>query len=214
MPDEDLVKLPVRLRSVVSEDGLSIAALVRCPRQNSSIDAARCTACTRKRSLTWDEKTGGSVVCAPGVAVARPIGDARTDFSEAAARCQLHELVEPVTFCVRPGTRLSKARRLLLDRGLRAVPVVDDELRLVGILSRTDLVDAPPTALVRDVMPARVHALPEDAPIGYAIALMASENVHEVPVVTEDGEVLGLFHACDALRWTAERMGYVMKPSA
>jgi CBS-domain-containing membrane protein len=69
-------------------------------------------------------------------------------------------------------------------------------------------------ARVRDVMPAQVHALPENAPTSYAIALMAFENVSAVPVVTESGELVGLLHALDALRWTAAKLGYVTGTSA
>jgi CBS domain-containing protein len=43
---------------------------------------------------------------------------------------------EPVT--VRPTDELTDVAAVLLDRGVRAVPVVDGE-RLVGILSRRDV---------------------------------------------------------------------------
>jgi Mg/Co/Ni transporter MgtE len=137
--------------------------------------------------------------------------DQQTDFAEAAARCQLHGLAEAVSVCAKPHTLLSEARALFAVHGLRALPVVDEELRLVGIVSRSELVHVlPASTRVSEVMRARVHALPEQAPIGYAIALMALEGISEVPVVTEEGELVGVLHALDALRWTAERLGYVI----
>lgn len=55
-----------------------------------------------------------------------------------------------------------------------------------------------------------VHGLPEKAPVAYAISLMATEAVHEVPIVDRDGRVVGMFTATDALRWVAQAMGYVL----
>jgi CBS domain-containing protein len=162
------------------------------------------------RSVEWDLEHGGEIICESSDSSERATsGDRRMDFAEAAARRQLHEVVEPITVCVRAETMASDARRLFLERSLRALPVVDEDLRLIGVVSRSDLLAAPANALARDIMPSRIHALPEHAPIGYAIALMGFEKISEVPVVTDDGEIVGLWHALDALRWTAERMGYV-----
>lgn len=212
MAEPVLLKLPLRLRNVATKDGEVFAPSVHCPRRNESIDAVRCTGCARMSSIEWTPGEGGDIGCLlePAEVPAPPRLDRRTDIAEAAARCQLHELVQPVTVCVRPDRPMKEVRELFILRNLRAVPVVDEELRLVGIVSRSDVMVAPPDALVSDAMPARTHALPEHAPVGFAIALMALEGVSEVPVVTEDGEIVGLFDAIAALRWTAERMGYVL----
>jgi hypothetical protein len=37
---------------------------------------------------------------------------------------------------------------------------------------------------------------------------MAEEDISELPVVTEDGQLVGMWHALDAVRWTAAQMGY------
>ncbi len=209
---ETALELPVRLRNVVSEDGPLFAPFVHCPREGRSIDALRCTGCARLRSVEWVPEKGGTLACVPGEDACPRSVDPRADVAEAAARCALHEVVDPVTFCVRPSMRVGEVRDLFAKHGLRAAPVVDDELRLVGVISRSDLMTGSAEVAVADVMPARTHALPEHAPVGFAIALMAFENVSEVPVVTDDGEIVGIFHALSALRWTAEHMGYV-RPS-
>ena len=53
-----------------------------------------------------------------------------------------------------------------------------------------------------------VHALPEDAPLAYAVTLLPHANIAEVPIVSEDGRVTGLCHALDIVRWCAQRLGY------
>jgi|SRR5690348_1117101 len=51
------------------------------------------------------------------------------------------EVMTPQPVTVRPTDELADVAAVLLDRGVRAVPVVDDE-RLVGILSRHDVLVA------------------------------------------------------------------------
>lgn len=203
------LRLPVRLRKVASKDGASFAPIVHCPREGRSIDAEQCTGCPRMRSVEWQPDRGGDITCElDGIGVKRLV-DPRADMAESAARWQLHEVVEPVTVCVPPTLSLGEVRALFIKKKLRAVPVVDEDVRLLGVISRSDVMAGNPETLVRDAMPERTHALPENAPVAFAIALMAYENVSEVPVVTDEGEIVGLFHAVAALRWTAERMGYV-----
>lgn len=168
------------------------------------------------RAIEWDPKTGGTIECqvepeANGAAT-RP-ADKKADLAEAAVRKTLEEVMAPVTVCVASTATVRKVRSLLLARDLQSVPVVDAQLRLVGVVSRGDLLTASLEARVEQVTPAKIHTLPEHAPIAYAIAMMAFERIQAVPVVTEDGELVGMWDATDALRWTAERMGYVAPPT-
>lgn len=206
--------IPIRLRNIVDVEGdhESQEPIVHCPRRTKSIDARTCVGCARMRSMQWDPKKGGEVVCAPNDGLPQRQAP-RGDVSEIAARTPLHDVGELVTICVRPTATMASVRDLFIARGIRSAPVVDGEVRLVGVISRTDLIAAKPEALVREVMKERVHAMPEHAPIGYAIALMAFEDISEVPVVTDTGELVGMLTAIQALQWVAEKMGYV-KPSS
>jgi len=133
------------------------------------------------------------------------------DFAEAAVRKPLHDVAPRATLCVRASTSTRKARMVLIAYDLDAMPVVDDDLRVLGVVTRGDLADNLPEKTVADVMVLQgdANVLPENAPVAHAIALMAYERVHYVPIVTEDGELVGMWDATSALRWTAERMGYV-----
>lgn len=162
------------------------------------------------KGIEWDPDAGGTITCQveeSSVPKSTPL-DRKADIAEAAARKHLYDVASPVTVCVASTTPVRKVRALLLARELDAVPVVDQDLRVVGLVTRADLLTAALDAPVEIVTPRELHALPEHAPISYAIALMAFEKVHHVPVITEDGELVGMWDATSALRWTAERMGY------
>jgi CBS domain-containing protein len=163
------------------------------------------------RAIEWDPTSGGTTTCQvdESSVVSKPPPDERADFAEAAARKQLHEVVAPVTLCVASTVPVRKVRALLLAHALEAVPVVDQELRVVVVVTRGDLLTAAPEGPVEELTSAKLHALPEHSPISYAIALMAFEQVNHVPVINDDGELVGMWDATSALRWTAERMGYV-----
>jgi CBS domain-containing protein len=212
MTEQVIVRLPLRLRTLVQDRGPDdVRPSVRCPRLGRSIDALGCTGCARMRGIEWDPAVGGTITCQVDASSvpASPPADRKADFAEAAARKELYDVASPVTVCVASTTPVRKVRALLLARELDAVPVVDQEMRVVGIVTRGDLLTAALDAPIELVTPPELHALPEHAPIGYAIALMAFEKVHHVPVITEEGELVGMWDATSALRWTAERMGYV-----
>jgi CBS domain-containing protein len=59
--------------------------------------------------------------------------------------------VDPV--CVRPDISGALARLLMLDRGIGALPVVDEHGRPLGILSKTDMVRESAAARLRDADP-------------------------------------------------------------
>ncbi|WP_437900418.1 CBS domain-containing protein [Sorangium sp. So ce124] len=65
----------------------------------------------------------------------------------------------------------------------------------------------------RDVMTPVVVQLHESASIRQAASLMAYEGVHRLPVVSDDGKVVGILSSLDVLRWFGRCCGYLI-PSA
>lgn len=204
------VTAPLRLCTIVSEEGEKLTPFVQCPRQSKSINAHSCVGCARLEALEWEPNVGGKISCVKDATIPmpRPL-DRRADLAEEVARIQLHEVVRPITTCITADLTIPFVKHLIKERGLRSLPVVDADGRLQGLISRTDIMRAPDFGSVADMMPPSVHALPDNAPLGYAIALMAFEDLSEVPVVTEDGRVIGVYYALDAMRWIANRIGYV-----
>jgi CBS-domain-containing membrane protein len=160
--------------------------------------------------------------------------DPRADLREAALRVRIHDVMQRDVLCVREDASVEMARSLLLEHAVRALPVVDAEGKLVGFVTRSDLlrddddrgnyasIDAPrglgrgfhveelARRVVGEVMTPYAHALPEAAPLSYAVSLMAMESLTDIPVVTENGEVVGVVTSVDVMRWFAERLGYVI----
>jgi CBS-domain-containing membrane protein len=205
-------RLPVRSCSVIGAgDVLETHHTVECPRRQRSIDFAQCCGCALLRSVeVAEDGKHGSVDCL--VAEEGP-PHGRVDVAEAAIRVRLGELMGAETTCVRADVRLAAISDLLATDKLRALPVVDEGRRLVGIVSKTDLLRAGgkrSKKRVGDIMTPLVHGLPEDAPVAYAISLMAFEGLHEVPVVDKYTHVIGMITSTDALRWVAGALGYVV----
>jgi regulator of cell morphogenesis and NO signaling len=67
---------------------------------------------------------------------------------------------------------------------------------------------------VGDIMTPLAFTLYEHSPISQAAALMAFEGVHRVPVVSNDGRVIGVLSALDVMRWLAQHDGYLVRDLA
>jgi CBS domain-containing protein len=131
---------------------------------------------------------------------------------------------------VHPETPLGEVIRVLLDRDFRAVPVVDAEQRLVGIVTNQDLVErggvgarvellgalAGPaleqelaTSGVRartaaDVLTATVTHIGPNEPLHQAAHVMAEQRIKRLPVVNAAGQLVGMLSRVDVLRTMGE----------
>lgn len=116
---------------------------------------------------------------------------------------------------VLPGERLDRAAHLMADRKIKRLPVVEDVGRLVGVLSRVDVLRtmgedyhapeptaAPPTRRARvvgDVMRRDVPAVSPDAPIGEVLDAVTSTRLNRAVVVDGEGRVQGVVSDADLL---------------
>lgn len=136
-----------------------------------------------------------------------------------------HEPVEllmtrdPVT--VDPDAPLEVAAAALVESGIRHLPVVDADRRLVGILSERDLrsrigadvrqwTHAAPSALqepVSSVMTENPIALVSGTSLADALDAFSSERVGALPVVDPDDRLVGILSYVDMLRWLGEHAG-------
>jgi acetoin utilization protein AcuB len=110
-----------------------------------------------------------------------------------------HMSGDPVA--VSPDTRGSDAWRLMADRRIRHLPVVDAGRRVVGVISRGDLARDPRGAmLVRDLMTPDPETAREGTPLAEAADRMADRRIGCLPVVDESGRLSGLLSETDVLR--------------
>lgn len=116
--------------------------------------------------------------------------------------------------------RVSPLVSLMVSNHIGCVPVVDDRGRPVGVITKLDLVEqllaagteaAPQTA--DDVMMPIALTLGTHATVAHAAALMASEDVHHVPIVDEEGVLVGVISSMDIVRWLAANDGFAKNAS-
>jgi acetoin utilization protein AcuB len=107
---------------------------------------------------------------------------------------------------------------LMIERGIRHLPVLDASRRVVGVLSLDDLRAALPFEVslrrapdpiarqlardwcVGDVMTYAPHTLAEDAPLAEAAARMAEHRIGCIPVVDAQGRLVGILSETDVLQ--------------
>jgi CBS domain-containing protein len=103
-----------------------------------------------------------------------------------------------------PGTLVSKAAKLMADKNVGAVMVVEDK-RLVGIFTERDIVfrvvarglDAQTTRLA-DVMTPAPDTVDPDKPFGYALLVMHERGFRHLPVI-QDGKIVGIVSSRSAM---------------
>jgi CBS domain-containing protein len=127
---------------------------------------------------------------------------------------------------VGPETPVRDLVPLLLERDLRAVPVVDTHKGLVGIITNGDLVargglsarlellaalghaDAPAAKVehstASEIMTAPVISIGPDAPLRDAVHVMAEQRIKRLPVVDAAGRLVGILSRVDVLRTMGE----------
>jgi CBS domain-containing protein len=105
--------------------------------------------------------------------------------------------MNPRLVYLRDGDRLQVALRPLLDLGITAIPVLDEDHRPVGIVSLRDLVDkrgGPPH------MREDVRTILATASIHDAANMMIDVNLHHLIVVDDAGLAVGMLSGLDVLR--------------
>jgi CBS domain-containing protein/nitroimidazol reductase NimA-like FMN-containing flavoprotein (pyridoxamine 5'-phosphate oxidase superfamily) len=130
---------------------------------------------------------------------------------------QAREFMTTKVVTVQPSTSISDAGRMLLERDVTALPVVDADGRLLGIVSRSDLVkgrvmsdprahlipisvdDSEPPHSVEDVMTTDVVTLSPGSDEAEATRLMSEHRVKSIPVVSE-GRPVGVVSVTDIMR--------------
>ena len=105
---------------------------------------------------------------------------------------------------------VGEVRERMVADGIGALPVVDGEGALVGIVTATDLVEEHPALLaVSEVMSDRVLTVPRYDGVHIAARVMRNHRVHHV-VVTEGHDIAGMVSSFDLLRLVEEHR-FVMK---
>jgi len=126
------------------------------------------------------------------------------------------EVMTSEVVTVHPETPLSEAGRIMAARNLKRLPVVDGAGRLVGVVSRVDLLRSVaegypypetqepsvrrPPQTIGDLMTTGVPMVHGDTPLGEVVDLLVATPLNRAVVVDEQGHVIGLISDAEVVR--------------
>ncbi|WP_030902886.1 MULTISPECIES: CBS domain-containing protein [unclassified Streptomyces] len=129
-------------------------------------------------------------------------------------RLKVADLMTDEVVSVAPGTGFKDVAKLLAQYDISGVPVLDDEDRVVGVVSQTDLlahtgpgshpaeqsstVAGPPSA--GDVMSAPAVTVHAEETVAEAARLMTRRGIERLPVVDVEDRLVGIVTRRDLLR--------------
>src|SRR3546814_10149410 len=94
----------------------------------------------------------------------------------------------------RPFESIYRARTLIVQRQVKTLPVVDDQDRVVGVVSIIDLFtrDIVELETVETIMRRDVTTIPADTPVAELVPMMTTDGYKNVPGVDADGRRVGM----------------------
>jgi len=132
----------------------------------------------------------------------------------------VHDRMSSPAVTITPDLPFQDALKLMRDRRFRRLPVVNKKGKLVGIVSERDLLLASPspaTSLsvweltyllskiqVREIMTKEVITTTPDTPIEDAAHLMVANKIGGLPIVDEQGGVVGVITETDIFKTFVE----------
>ena len=132
------------------------------------------------------------------------------------------EFMTPEPITITPDTAVPAALRLMGEKKIRRLPVVDNHGKLVGIVSDKDLLHASPspaTSLaiweitdlmsrlkVEKVMTRNVITVPEDTPLEEAALIMADKRIGSL-LIMRDKKLMGIITESDLFRVLLDLLG-------
>jgi CBS-domain-containing membrane protein len=151
------------------------------------------------------------------------LADEEVEAFPAPSLCTVDEVMSRDVITARADTALQLVGELMLEHGISGVPVIDAEWRLLGVVSKTDLVRQSLEAgtsgeaethlasghhvlegtVAEDVMSRAVVCVRAGASLAHAARVMATAGVHRVPVVSPAGRLVGVVSTTDLVRWMA-----------
>lgn len=148
------------------------------------------------------------------------------------------EVMTPNPITVKVETPLREAIKILAEKGISGLPVVDDAGELIGIISETDLMwqqagVTPPAyimildsviylknpidyerelhkalgQIVGEVMSKKPITISADKPLREAAKLMRDRKIHQLPVLDDSGQLVGILTLNDIIREMAASQG-------
>jgi len=118
---------------------------------------------------------------------------------------EVGSVLEQGTVAVLESTTIARARAVMRAESRRALPIVDENHALVGLVHDTGFLGyhaasrGGPVALVMS----NALAIDERTPLRTALRMLAGNHLREATVISRDRVPLGVFRDVDGLRWLA-----------
>lgn len=123
----------------------------------------------------------------------------------------------PTPICISPEHTVSEAIELLNKYKFRHIPVVNEEKELLGMLTDRDLRSATPSTVARSKERHNVEERVRNTPVSKvmsedclyltklstldrALLLLQSKNIGALPVLNQNGQVIGIFSVMDLMK--------------
>lgn len=116
------------------------------------------------------------------------------------------ERMETTVSVCRPENNLAEATAMMWEGRCGVLPVVDEQDRVISMITDRDICIALGTrnlrasdVQVKDVAPPRVFTSLDNDEISAALTTMASQNIRRLPVVNDEGKLVGILSIDDFL---------------
>jgi CBS-domain-containing membrane protein len=106
-------------------------------------------------------------------------------------------------YTINPKKRIALARLRMLRQGVGALPVVDDDNNLVGIITLRDIDLAGERTndlFAEDLMTTDVITRGENTSISEIAEAMDQTSIQRIPIISKDGKLIGLVTQSVAIR--------------
>jgi CBS domain-containing protein len=146
------------------------------------------------------------------------IDDSRRCWDRKGSSMKVNRLMTRDLATVPLDSTLKEAARIMIDRKVSGLPVVDDDGVLVGVVTEGDILhlesirnpattiksllrrSVPNTESTEDAMTSKVISIAPDADHTEAARLMESAGVKRLPVIDSAGKLVGIFSRSDVLK--------------
>jgi CBS domain-containing protein len=123
------------------------------------------------------------------------------------------ELCDAETAAVSVEANVAEAIRMMLERHVGAVGVIDSESRVAGIFTERDVLRKlalsgrdPAHTPVRELMTTPVEMATLATGPGEALAIMVERHFRHLPVVDNDSKLLGILSIRNVLQWRIDAL--------
>lgn len=107
----------------------------------------------------------------------------------------LADVMSTELYTTKPEDEVASLTELFKDH--TGLPVLDGEGRLIGVISKRDIQDKPPTTTVAECMSSPPIAAKPSMTVADAACLMLKHKIHRVPIVDKTAKVIGMVTRTD-----------------